>query len=568
MIAQKLLNDFAYVGASGVSESTSEMLDRFASAMLAYTRNAPSNDVLKLRTSQMRLAEQLLVHNRVHYCKTCDVYGHGRGRCEVRLRSTLASVGLSEYEVRLDPRKLQEAIRQASDPNTQKALQDAEATFCAAGKTFPPRYSDAVSRLQDARLSLATARYSPESMEQFLRFTGTLHLLPVAETCMELRFPEVCLLCDSLKHTTQNCPDVHADERNFLNELDQKGISLMEFSVATMCPEKLAKTAASSGSHSLLAISRNPQSVAQLPTAFPEGRARIVKYIKSHCVERYARGGAKRVQWEKTQLSIDNLRMASIPLHVAKYNPRGVTRFVLATGRSELRSCVDALDAVPAVCFFCGSLSHAHGDCDTGRRTERQAFLALLRRAGVGLEEFVSWAIDPEGIHDEAGTAQVVELRLSMYQDENLQQVRSDIIEFVRKTYGDALESHGALFQQWRQLEDSREGLQSRISGSQIIGRSFSRVLEVPAGVQHQLVPDPEHAAFLHDEAALFEIEPREESTVDVVSRKRPREAASIEHPHTADTDEPVPVQPRTENIEFDDLIGMIGTETVAESEA
>lgn len=491
------------------------------------------------RKKQIQLAAQLLFHNKPLYCRACDMFGHSRARCEVSIQNALRQANLSITDIRLNPRKLEAAIARASEAD-RRPLEDAKQAYVERN-SYPPRYATTVARLQAERFSVAVARYSPDAMEQYARYTNATDIIPFIEVCIEPRFPDVCVFCDSIHHATQDCDQCRSSERDFLSELEQQGVTLLQFSLAHLCPEKLRKVATCDPANiALQAVSRNPSAIVSMPTGFPEGRAAVLKYLQTHCVDPYVRGGLKRVQYDSLQSSLNTLRAAHIPLHFAKYYPSGIKQFLELHRRSELCSAVDtAHSLLHDVCFGCGSLSHDHTECKTLRLTGAEKDFIALLSGPQKLQQFVFWAVsETEPNRAWSGADEIEKIRNSISADVegDLYDARKSIAKLLQNEYD--LGSRGQFQSVWEKQNSGGSASHHTTAGTAAdawsvaagIGRAFSKIVTAEEE-EHVLVPDPEHVMVPQaaEEDGMSETQPHVDfSESDVVVGTTDQDASSL----------------------------------------
>lgn len=211
----------------------------------------------EFRKAELELAVKLIHERHVPLCSECNVAGHSTRRCEVHARRVLEQERLREVDLRLDPRAVQRRLREyARDEkdNELRELRNAFTLIADGPKAYPASYITAIRELDDARIPLAAARYSTDAVQAFLLLIHSSDLLQHLQPLRDELFPEVCLFCDSYHHTSEDCERAREEERGFLRELRQYGLTLWQYLRKTDYYDERLPTDYHQGKESVLAL--------------------------------------------------------------------------------------------------------------------------------------------------------------------------------------------------------------------------------------------------------------------------------------------------------------------------
>lgn len=184
----------------------------------------------EFRRAELLLAVKLVHERRLPVCTECRQTGHNVHHCERRIYRALKQEDLYPVDVQLNPRRLRHCLaRYAPSDVVYGELFDAYDMYGRGAKQLPAAYLKAIQELDDARIPLAAARYSTETVQSFLLFSNSTDLLHHLRPLRSAAFPEVCLFCDSYHHWSEDCDRCRAEERGYLVELRRTGLDLWTY---------------------------------------------------------------------------------------------------------------------------------------------------------------------------------------------------------------------------------------------------------------------------------------------------------------------------------------------------
>lgn len=250
-----------------------------AAAMLSIQQDEHS--AKQFRQDELSLAIKLIHERREPYCDFCKIMGHTKQRCELSAKKALERANLSLVDCLLDPNPILRLLdekqngdqnRSEEEENKLKELRFAY-KLLVAPYVYPPTFKAAIQQFTDVVIPLTAARYCTNAVQGFLLAINSSDLLQHLQPFRDESFPEVCVYCDSIYHVSEECTQDSAgaapEERRFLLELRQRGLSLWSY------------------------LRRVDWFTEYMPTQHPDGRSGVMGLIQQFEVD-YAPGGVGR----------------------------------------------------------------------------------------------------------------------------------------------------------------------------------------------------------------------------------------------------------------------------------